>query len=287
MKNSIVAVFAFLIVLCLQVQAQTLEKLWEVTGLEAPESVTYDSKQKVFYVSNIVGTPTDKDNNGYISKVDEKGKIITQKWITGLHAPKGMGIYNGKLYIADIDVVAVADIASGKIEKTFPAEGATFLNDVAVSSKGDVYISDTFEGNSIYRIQNDKIELWLKDEKLNFPNGLFVKGNDIIVASWGEMTNSETEAGVKGKLIKVSVADKSISDISKSFANGDGIVPYKNGYLVTDWPAGKLFFVDGKGEVKELGSYNQGTADIEFISSKNMLLIPQMTEGKIFAFNVK
>lgn len=286
MKNFVLAALSILLVVCLEVKAQTLEKLWETTGLEAPESVIYDSKQKAYYVSNVVGSPVDKDGNGYITKLDDKGKIVTQKWITGLNAPKGMGIHNGKLYVADIDNIAVIDIASSKIEQTIPAEGATFLNDVAVSGKGDVYVSDTFGGNAIYLVKNGKSEIWLKDERLNYPNGLFVKGNDIIVSSWGVVTNQETfETPVKGKLISVSLKDKSIKDISKSFANGDGLAPFRNGYLVSDWNAGKIFFVDNKGETKELGTYNAGTAD--FYLEGNTLIVPQMSEGKILAFNIK
>ena len=286
MKNFVFASLTLLVVLCLQVNAQSLTKLWEATGMEAPESVIYDPQQKVFYVSNVVGSPADKDGNGYIAKIDNTGKVVAQKWVTGLNGPKGMGIFNGKLYVADIDNVALIDIKSGKIEKTFPAEGATFLNDIAVSPKGDVYISDTFGGNAIYRIQNGQIELWLKDEKLNYPNGLFVKGNDLIVSSWGVVTNSQTfETAEKGKLISVSIADKKIKDLTKSFANGDGLAPYKNGYIVTDWAAGKVFFVDNKGISKEIGSYNQGTADIHLMN--NTLFIPQMMEGKILAFSLK
>jgi hypothetical protein len=288
MKNIVFAALALLVVICVEVKAQTLTKIWETSGLEAPESILFNSAQNVYYVSNVVGTPTDKDGNGYISQLDDKGKIVNQKWVTGLNAPKGLGLYKGKLYVADIDQVVVIDIASGKIETSLAAEGATFLNDVAVSSKGDVYISDTFGGNSIYRVQNGKIELWLQDPKLDFPNGLFVKGNDLIVASWGVVTDQQTFAtAVKGKLIRVSIADKKITDVTKGFINGDGLVPYKNGFLTTDWAAGKLFFVDNKGVTNEIGSYNQGTADIEFVTSKNLLLIPQMTEGKILAFTVK
>ena len=288
MKNCTTALIAFIVVLCVQVNAQTLNKLWEVTGLEAPESILYDAKAKTYYVSNVVGSPVDKDGNGYISKIDESGKITTQKWVTGLNGPKGMGIHNGKLYVADIDAVAVIDIASGKVENTIQAEGAGFLNDVAVSEKGDVYISDTFGGNVIFRIQNGKIERWLQDEKLDYPNGLFIKGNDLIVASWGVVTNQQTfETAVKGKLIKVSLTDKKVTDITKAFANGDGLKGYKNGYIVSDWSAGKIFFVDNKGSVNEIGSYNAGTADLEFVTAKNTLLIPQMSEGKILAFSVK
>ena len=288
MKNFIFASLTILLAVCFQVQAQTLEKLWEATGLENPESVIYDAKQKTFYVSNVVGSPTDKDGNGYLSKLDENGKIVAQKWVTGFNAPKGLGIHNNKLYVADIDQVGVVDIASGKVEKMIPAAGATFLNDVAVAANGDVYISDTFQGNSIYRISNGNIEMWLQNEQLDFPNGLLVKGNDLIVSSWGKITNPQTfETAVKGKVLKVSLKDKKVADISQSFVNGDGLAAYKNGFIVSDWIAGKIFFVDNKGATKEIGSYNMGTADLTLVTEKNTLLIPQMSEGKILAFKLK
>jgi hypothetical protein len=288
MKNIVLAALALLVVVCIEVNAQTLKKVWETTGLENPESVIFDAKRSLYYVSNVAGSPVDKDGNGYIAQLDENGQLVKQKWVTGLNAPKGLGIHDGKLYVADIDQVVVIDIASAKIEKSIPAEGATFLNDIAVASNGDVYISDTFGGNSIYRIQKGKIELWLKDPKLDFPNGLFVKGNDIYVASWGVVTNQETfGTDVKGKILKASLNDKKITDVTTSFINGDGLVPFKNGFIATDWNAGKVFFIDNKGATTEIGSYNQGTADIEFVSNKNLLLIPQMSEGKILAFNVK
>jgi sugar lactone lactonase YvrE len=288
MKNIVFAALSLLVVLCIEVNAQTLKKVWETTGLENPESVIFDAKRSLYYVSNVVGSPVDKDGNGYITQLDENGKIVKQKWITGFNAPKGLGIHNGKLYVADIDQVVMIDIASAKIEKSLPAEGATFLNDIVVASNGDVYISDTFGGNSIYRIQNGKIEIWLKDPKLDFPNGLLLKGNDIYVASWGVVTNQETFAtDVKGKILKASLNDKKITDVTTSFINGDGLVPFKNGFIATDWNAGKVFFIDNKGATTEIGSYNQGTADIEFVTNKNLLLIPQMSEGKVLAFSVK
>lgn len=286
MKNIVLAALAFLVVVCLDLKAQTLEKLWEASGMEAPESVIYDGQAKKYYVSNVAGTPTDKDGNGYIAVLDESGKVVEQKWITGLNAPKGMGIHNGKLYVADIDNVVVIDIKSSKIESTIPAEGATFLNDIAVSPKGDVYVSDTFGGNAIYLVKDGKASIWLKDEKLDFPNGLFVKGGDMIVASWGVVTDQETfGTTVKGKLIRVNMKDKKVTDISKDFANGDGLASWKNGFLVSDWNAGSIFFVDNTGRTKELGNYNAGTAD--FYLNGNVLLIPQMMEGKVLAFTVK
>jgi hypothetical protein len=50
--------------------------------------------------------------------------------------------------------------------------GAKFVNDVAAASNGDIYVSDTYT-NRIYRTgENKEAEVWLEDERLEFPNGL-------------------------------------------------------------------------------------------------------------------
>ena len=44
------------------------------------ESVLYDEKNDVLYVSNIDGAPDAKDGNGFISKISLDGSVIQQSW---------------------------------------------------------------------------------------------------------------------------------------------------------------------------------------------------------------
>ena len=60
-----------------------VETVWETEKVfELPESVIYDSKNDVLYVSNITDHPFKKDGTGYISKIGLDGTIIKKKWIT-------------------------------------------------------------------------------------------------------------------------------------------------------------------------------------------------------------
>src|SRR5438132_918143 len=144
------------------VHAAGVTEVWRATGLDLPESVTWDDANKTFYVSNIGGMDAAaKDGNGFISKVDQTGKVTTLKWITGLDAPKGTEIANGKLYVSDISQLIEIDIASGKITNKYPAAGAMFLNDIAVGPDGKVYVADTFT-SSIYVLANGKMDVFVK-----------------------------------------------------------------------------------------------------------------------------
>ena len=93
-----------------------LETFWETEKVfELPESVVFDQKNEVLYVSNITEHPFNKDGTGFISKVGLDGKIIELKWVKSLNAPKGLTIVNDKLFIADVDELVEVDIATSKI----------------------------------------------------------------------------------------------------------------------------------------------------------------------------
>jgi hypothetical protein len=81
-----------------QVEITKINKLWETTNdLKNPESVAYAPEQNVLFVSNVNGKPTQKDQNGFISKVSpSNGSIIELNWVTGLNAPKGIATSNNK-----------------------------------------------------------------------------------------------------------------------------------------------------------------------------------------------
>ncbi|MDW3195718.1 MAG: hypothetical protein R8G66_25310 [Cytophagales bacterium] len=274
-----------LLTLVINLSAQTLTKEWEVSGLEAPESAVFYNGN--YYVSNVAGQPAEKNGLGYLTKIDKKGIISELKWLEGFNAPKGLAVYNNQLFVADIDRVAVVDLATTEIVKWYDAAGATFLNDVEVVNNR-VFISDTFGGNSIYVIEKEEISLWLKDERLDYPNGLMNDGNKLLVASWGVVTDPATfGTDIPGKLIAVDLKTKKIQDVSSSTGNLDGLVKWKKNYIVSDWIAGGILTIDKKGNSNQILDMNAGSADLTYISEANLLLVPQMIDGKLTAFSVK
>jgi hypothetical protein len=132
-------------------QSEKLVKKWETPPtLLVPESVCFDPSSQSLFVSNINGLPTDKDGNGFISLLSTAGEITELRWVTGLNAPKGMGIFGEKLYVTDIDRVVVISIKSKTIEKFYEFPEAKFLNDIAMDIIGTVYVSDMMS-TRIYR----------------------------------------------------------------------------------------------------------------------------------------
>jgi hypothetical protein len=132
--------------------APALEKLWMTEGLNVPESVlVYRSgKTNYLFVSQINGDPSAADGNGSIARLNFSGEIDEPNWVTGLNAPKGMGVHEGKLYVADINEIVIIDIKSAQIEKRILVPGAQFLNDITIDGKGAVFVSDT-KTNKVHR----------------------------------------------------------------------------------------------------------------------------------------
>lgn len=263
-------------------------QVWELAGLEAPESALPVKADGVIYVSNVNGNPTGKDGNGYISKVSFDGKMIAQKWVTGLDGPKGLAIVGDKLYAADIDKLVEIDIKSGSIVTRYEAKDAKFLNDVTADSLGHVYVSDMLT-NTIWSFADRKFEVWLKDDALLYPNGLTVDGNNLVVAAWGVMTDGFATK-VPGHVLEVSLSDKKIKDFGngKPVGNLDGIEMLGDGsYIVTDWMAGLLFKINRDSEAKVLMPLAPGSADLGYVAADKLAIIPLMKDGKLKALKIE
>jgi hypothetical protein len=264
--------------LCLSaisLSGQTLTLKWKTEpSLRVPESVLLDAKNNILYVSSIDGTPEDKDGNGFISQVATDGKIKNLKWATGLDAPKGMGLFNNNLYVADISKLVTIDISNGKITNTLDIEGATFLNDVTVDKAGNVYVSDSNTGK-IHVVKNGKAEVYFEGPEIKGVNGLLATGNGLYVVDF--------PTGANFKLSN----DKKLTKFSSTAEGADGVVPVgKDEYLVSSWH-GEVAYVNAKGEAKKLlDTRNEklSAADIEYDPKTKTLFIPTFNANSVMAY---
>ena len=262
--------------------------LWEATGVKTPESVLPVPAEGFAYVSSVAGKPTEKDGNGFISKLSlADGKVIALEWAKGLDAPKGMALSGGKLYTSDIDKLVEIDPASGKIITKFEAPGATFLNDVVADKDGNVYVSDS-NTSTIWRLTGGKLEKWLEGPELKFPNGLIIDGENLIVAPWGAPGTSAPKSE-PANLLSIGLADKKVANLGDGspVGNLDGIEPDGDDFIVSDWVGGKVFRIARSGKADELLALKQGTADIGYVAPDKLLLIPLMMEDKVAAYKVE
>jgi sugar lactone lactonase YvrE len=257
-------------------QSPKLVKVWETPqGLNVPESSFYNKKDKTIYVSNICGMHNIKDSIGFISKLTDKGDFIEKEWISGLNAPKGINVYKGKLYVTDIDEVLEIDLKTKEILNRYRNSKASSLNDVAIDKTGRVYITDT-KSNRIYFVGKDSLEIFIESYDINRTNGILVYKNHLI-------------CGSKNNLIYINIKTKNIEIIADSTGYIDGIVAIGNkNIVVSDWK-GKVQLVEiDKGVETLLNTtpLNIYAADLGYIKSQKLLLVPTFSDNKIIAYRI-
>jgi hypothetical protein len=266
---------ALLSLACLSANGQhQLEKIWSTDTIVAvPESVLPDLKKGILYISLIDGGGWDIDGKGGVGRLSIDGKKYEGNWITGLNAPKGMGIHGNRLYVADISEVVVVDIANGKIEKRIPVDSAKGLNDVTVTDNGVVYVSDSRTAR-IWRIENDRPSLFL--DSMRGVNGLKAIGSDLYIAS--------------GKNFIKADAQKNITKVAELEQGGDGIEPVGNGdFIVTAW-GGWIWYVQPDGKIQTLldtSKEKKNTADIGYDPEKKIVYVPTFNAKTVVAYQLK
>lgn len=250
--------------------------LWETDDvLEVPESVFYNEDDDMLYVSNINGDSDAKDGNGFISKLSLNGEVKELKWAVGMNAPKGMGRSGDFLFVTDVDKVHKIRFSNGNVVKSYPVEEAEFLNDIAVSGSGDVYISD-MKTSKIYRIKNDRIELWLSDKMLKRTNGLYTTRDHLYI-------------GMADQIVRVDYNKNEISSFLKNTGGIDGLELFEGEhFLFSDWQGRVYVASPGKSITKLLDtrSANKNAADIEFIKDKKILLVPTFMANSVAAYRI-
>lgn len=256
----------------------------EGIGLSTPESVEYYAAEDVYLVTNINGSPFEKDGNGFVSKISPEGEVLNLKWIDGakpnvrLNAPKGAAINDNLLYIADLDEVHIFRLPGGQQLSSVKIEDTLFLNGITPAQNDSVYVSDSgfvtgFKAggsDAVYQVFPDgRHKLIIKDTTLKAPNGLSTQGPDIMIGSArstyifrlkpdGQLNNIPTPSGMDGLLV---------------LPNGD--------YLFSSWKDKTIYRMDPAGNAHVVASDLTSPADIGYDSKRNRVLVPIFLENKL------
>ncbi len=259
-----------------ELKENKFKEIWKTDAVfKTPESVLFDEESGLIYVSNVNVTdqnPWSKDKNGFISKLSKTGEVLDLEWVKGISSPKGLGLYDGILYVSDVDELVAISISKAKVIKKYLIEGATQLNDVAVGKDGKVYVTDMGTGK-IHILENGIITTWKSG--LNKPNGIFIEEDRILTASAAD-----------GSFIAHDIKTKKETLINSDMKSGDGIEATISGdYLVSNW-GGEIFEMKGSKSALLFSSVeeNKQTADIGIIKEDNIVLVPTFFDNRVVAY---
>jgi sugar lactone lactonase YvrE len=259
-------------------QSFSLTEVWRTdTVMRTCESVLFDGTRQVLFVSCINGTPADKNGAGYISMLDPDGNVKSLEWVSGLNAPKGMGISGDLLYVTDIDQLVVIDIEKAEIRERIPVEGASFLNDIDINADGEVFFSDSDTG-AIWIYSNGTLRKWITVDSSR-PNGLFTEENRVL------LTCSESQ--------DLKIIDRTTGEaktVTTGIGRGDGVeyTGRKGYYLTSSW-SGELFLIlPDFSKISLLKTSDQGmnSADIAFNIEKQVVYVPTFYDNRVVAYKL-
>jgi sugar lactone lactonase YvrE len=261
-----------------------LVKLWETEDVfKIPESVIYDPKEEILYVTSFNKLRRGSENAGFISRLTLDGEVETLEWITGLDGPCGMDVRGKKLFVVESSGNLVEiDKKKGEINKRYPIPEKTFLNDVILDKSENIYVTDTTndrEGNDIYRLKNGRIEVWKSGDEIFRSNGIYLHEKNLLVGNSGDGM-LKTVGLEDGRVEVVTCLGAGIIDGIR--VDGDG------NYLVSQWE-GRIYSVTPSGEVTELIDNMEArlnTADFEFIKKDGVLVVPTFLGNKVVAYRL-
>jgi DNA-binding beta-propeller fold protein YncE len=247
---------------------------FRIDGLKAPASFIVDPALGNYFISNINGKSTKRDNNGFILKLDSSGKTLLtirggDPQIT-LNAPDGLAIKGDSIYVTDIDSLRWFDKNSGKplghIDLT--GIGAKRLRDLAFDEEGNLYISDLL-ANAIYKVDTThKVTIFMKDGRLGNPSGMVYDSlhKRLIVVT--QATGRILGIDQNGKIAPVINSPTAIKNLHGIDWGRDGDL------LVSDKLAGKIYRIRNFSRTEIVRENVLTPAGISFDYSRNLILVP-------------
>src|SRR5690606_1219845 len=258
---------------------------WRADGYAMPESVVYDESGGAIFVTNINSPDQSSNGQGYVTKANTDGSIVTEKFTDGLNAPRGIEMANGRLYVAQNGEVLEIDATSGEILERHAVENGLF-NDVLALPDGRVLITETMRG-AIYAIADGEFREWIADPALTGANGLLLVGDQVLVASIGDI--SQGFQNIKPANIKtVNLQTLEIGDFGSAepLGNLDGLSSLADGaVLVSDNFTGDLIKVAPDGSSQTVANAGPGAADQDNVG--DVVVVPVIQSNSLVAYSIQ
>jgi sugar lactone lactonase YvrE len=265
--------------------------MMSVEGFSTPESVLWDSGQQIWFVSNINGGPSDKDDNGFISRLAADGTVEDIRWVSGgrggitLHAPKGMALQGDLLWVTDIDALRAFDRRTGALITSMEfGDQAKFLNDIVATPDGALYVTDTGihigpDGithpgpDRIFKVVDGTLAVIAEGDHLERPNGI----------TWDAASERLLMVPFGGTSLFSVTPEGRVGTIATGPGGHDGVEILADGRVViTSWEGGSVFVMgaDGAGHTILMSGLD-APADLGVNRARNLLAIPLFNANRV------
>ena len=253
-----------------------------IVNLKAPQSTAVDPG-KGYFIANANGDPGNRDNHGFITKLNQEGEIVDLHFIqdgqgpTVLHSPTGMVLVDQHLFVADLDTVRIFDKTTGEpvFSISLVRHNCSSLAGLTATADGRLYVSDTHT-NAIYQIdpaQDYEVSLLVQDASLSGPRGLTInpRSGHLVGVSWndGKIFEIDEEGNIKELMAN--------TFFSRRFYNLDGIDFDRFGSMyVSDFTAGKVWRIRPDFKKEVIAEFLISPAGLAVDRQNHLILVPYL-----------
>ena len=261
-------------------------------GFDEPENLVYDAASDVYLVSNIVGGPATRDNNGFISRVSPDGRVLDLRWIAGgvngavLDAPKGLAIRGDTIAVADVGGVHLFNRRTGAPIATHALPGLV-MNDVAWGADGTLWITDTGPDrtttpvdtskdlDAVWQIRPDgQVRAVARGLALDRPDGLLLDDDGALVATFGANRIEHVDArGERGQRTLMTLPGGKV----------DGLRRLPDGAMVvTSWDAKSVYRARPGDPLRALLTNVTSPAGVAVDTKRGRLAVTSMQDNTLY-----
>lgn len=264
-----------------------------VEGLSQPEALSFDPAQNVYFVSNVNGSPGVKDGNGFISRITADGVMDSLHFIQGgrngveLDGPMGSRVQGDTLWVLDIDKLRGFNTHTGAPTTTVDLSPlkALFLNDLAIDSTGEFYITDTgvqvsADGKDnhtgpdrILHVAHDRtVSVAVSTPLLSSPDGIAwdQRGKRFLLAPFSGPSVQEWRIGDPGP-----------KDVAKGKGMFDGAEVERDGsILITSWNDSSVATLEGPKLIPRITNLPYQPADVSMDPARSRVGIVSLVANR-------
>lgn len=213
-----------------------------------------------------------KTGTGFLTLLSAQGETLDWKIVDGLDSPLGMAMLDGSVYLVDNNRLKVFRWPEYELLKTVDLE-TSVANDIAVSSQGVVYVTDSGKHQVIRLMPDGSQSVLTGQARFKNANGIAIDHDQLYVG--GE------------RLWRVNLVNGSVETVGPEWISDiDGIEFEANGTIQVTPVAGPLIRYRSNSDIEVLSGEGISSANHGWAENLKLALVPTGFDNKVIAIRI-